>query len=198
MRGRPLAGWSLDALVAAVAAVVIVARPERAAEAEALAASAPPARVILSAPGWRASLAAGLTALPEECVWVIAHDATHPLITPAELVTGLAAAQAAEGVALAGEPVKDTLKRVAGGRVVETLARGRLRRLQPPLIMRRDLLARALQAPHFSGLAGLALASGAHVAVYPSAGPTPAVTSEADWPVIEALLAAREGGGSRP
>lgn len=199
LRGRPLAAWALVALAGApgVAAVVIVARPERAAEAEALAAtlapSAIPARAVQAGPDWRASVAAGLAALPGACVWVIAHDAARPLITTAALATGLSAAQI-EGAALAGEPVNDTLKRVAGDRVIETPPRSRLTRLQPPLVIRRDLLERALQAPGATGLAGLALASGAHVKVYNPGAPDPAVASEADWAVVESLLAARERG----
>lgn len=196
LRGRPLAAWSLGALLAApgVAVVVIVARPERAAQAEALAASSPTARVVLSEPDWRASLAAGLATLPDACEWVIAHDAARPLITPATLTTGLDAARQG-GAALAGEPVKDTLKRVADGRVIETLPRSRLTRLQPPLVIRRDLLARALRAPGAVGLAGLALASGAQVRVYHPNGPNPAVTSDAEWAVVETLLGeARDGG----
>jgi 2-C-methyl-D-erythritol 4-phosphate cytidylyltransferase len=196
LRGRPLAAWALAALTAApgVTAVVIVARAGRAHEAQALAALSPIARAIASEPDWRASLAAGLAALPGACEWVIAHDAARPLITRATLAAGLDAARQ-DGAALAGEPVNDTLKRVADGRVVETLPRSRLTRLEPPLVIRRDLLVRALQAPGAVGLAGLALASGARVRVYHPDGPNPAVTSEADWAVVESLLAAREGSG---
>ncbi len=199
LRGRPLAAWALDALLAApgIAAVVILARPARAAEAEALAASSPLARVILSEPDWRASVAAGLAALPDSCAWVIAHDAARPLISPAALATGLTAAGQG-GAALAGEPVKDTLKRVVDGRVVETLPRSRLTRLQPPFVIRRDLLARALQEPGAEGLAGLALASGARVRVYDPGSPNPAVTSEADWAVVESLLGETREGEARP
>jgi 2-C-methyl-D-erythritol 4-phosphate cytidylyltransferase len=192
MRGRPLAAWALDALLAApgMAAVVILARPERAAAAEALVASSPLARVILSEPDWRASVAVGLAALPGECEWVIAHDAVRPLISPATLAAGLAAAREG-GAALAGEPVKDTLKRVVDGRVVETLPRSRLTRLHPPLVIRRDLLLEALRAPGAVGLAGLALASGAQVRVYDPGAPNLAVANEADWAVAESLLAGR-------
>jgi 2-C-methyl-D-erythritol 4-phosphate cytidylyltransferase len=196
LRGRTLAAWALTALTAAsgVTAVVIVARAERANEAQALAATSPTARVVLSDPDWRASLAAGLAALPGACEWVIAHDAARPLISRATLAAGLDAARQG-GAALAGEPVTDTLKRVVDGRVVETLPRSRLTRLEPPLVIRRDLLARALQAPGAVGLAGMALASGARVRVYHPDGPNPAVASEADWAVVETLLAARGGGG---
>ncbi len=195
LRGRPLAAWALAALIAApsVTVVVILARPERAADARALAASSPRTRVILSEPDWRASVAAGLAALPDTCEWVITHDAARPLITPATLASGLQAAQQG-GAALAGEPVKDTLKRVVDGQVIETLPRSRLTRLLPPLVIRRDLLAQALQAPGAQGLAGLALASGARVRVYDPGGPNPAISSEADWEVVESLL----GGQTRP
>ena len=194
LRGRPLAAWALGALLAApgVTAVVLLVRPARAAEAEALAVPFPLARVLRSEPDWRASVAAGLAALPDACAWVIAHDAARPLITPAALATGLSAAGQG-GAALAGEAVKDTLKRVVDGRVVETPPRSRLTRLQPPLVIRRDLLAHALQEPGAEGLAGLALASGARVRVYDPGGPNPAVASEADWAVVESLLGEARG-----
>ncbi|HEX9039306.1 MAG TPA: 2-C-methyl-D-erythritol 4-phosphate cytidylyltransferase [Ktedonobacterales bacterium] len=213
LRGRPVAAWALDALSGhpdleplehgaaglerpQIAAVVVVARAARALEAEALTsglpAPAPPFLVIASEPDWRVSLAAGLAALPETCAWVIAHDAARPLLLRETLAAGYAAARAMDGVALAGEPITDTLKRVEDGRVVETLPRARLRRLAPPLVIRRDLLARALAQPGAVGLAGIALASGARVAVYTPSAASPAITSEADWPVVEAWLAARQ------
>jgi 2-C-methyl-D-erythritol 4-phosphate cytidylyltransferase len=215
LRGKPVAAWALDALAnkgspglesPQIAAVVIVARAERRAErraeAEAMASGAPVAlhaRVVVSTPDWRASLAAGLAALPDACDWVIAVDAARPLVTSVMLTAAYAAARAMDGVALAGEPVTDTLKRVVNGRVVETPPRSALRRLTAPLVIRRDLLTRALQsppaAPDAAGLAAIALASGARVATYQPGTPNPAITSEADWPVVEALLAARAVSG---
>lgn len=196
LRGRPLAGWALETLAEApgVVAVALVVRASRVAEAEPLAAGyTTPARAVQVTsgdPDWRASVVSGLASLPAACAWVLVHDAARPLLTAAALASGMTAARIT-GVALAGEPVKETLKRVADGHVVETLPRSRLTRLQPPLVIRRDLLERALEWPGAVGLAGLALASGATVRVYDPGGPDPAIASEADWSVAESLLAAR-------
>lgn len=215
LRGRSLAAWPLAALVGGggasglerprhtvglempdVVAVVIVARAERQAEAAALTTTlpptAPPVHVVAGEPDWRASLAAGLAALPDDCVWVIILDAARPLITDAMVSGGLVAARDVEGMGMGAAPVSDTLKRVVAGRVVETPRRATLRHLTPPLVIHRSLLARALQtipAPDATGLAAVALASGARLALYTLASPNPAVTSDADMAFVEALLA---------
>lgn len=178
--------------------IVILARHNRATEAQKLASLArAPAwqsliRVILSAAEWHATLAAGLAALPQDCDWIIVQDALRPLVDRIDPRLGLRAALAADGVALACEPITDTLKRVADGRVVETLPRANLRRLETPLVIRRDVLARALQsAPENAGLVEIARASGARVALYTPIGINPAVTNEADWVVAESVLKQR-------
>jgi 2-C-methyl-D-erythritol 4-phosphate cytidylyltransferase len=146
-------------------------------------------RVILSAADWRSSLIAGLAALPGDCQWVIVHDAARPLVHDVYFAKGLWAALAMDGVALAAEPITDTLKRVAGGHVDETLPRASLRRLETPLVIRRDLLARALQAaPDAAGLAAIAQSSGARVALYTPPGINPSVKNETDWAAAEDYL----------
>jgi 2-C-methyl-D-erythritol 4-phosphate cytidylyltransferase len=172
--------------------VVVLARHNRTTEAQALITNyrySELARVILSEQGWRASLAVGLAALPESCEWVIVHDAARPLVQDRYFAWGLQVALGAEGVALACEPVTDTLKRVADGRVVETLPRANLRRLETPMVIRRDLLARALQsASESAGLAEIAQACGVRIALYDVNYINPSVTNETDWFAVETEL----------
>ena len=62
---------------------------------------------------------------------VLVHDAARPFAEP--LLFDLVARAALEhGAALAAEPLTDTLKRVAEGRVVETIERAGLWRAQTP------------------------------------------------------------------
>ena len=71
------------------------------------------------------------------------HDGARPLVGPALIADGLAAA-AATGAAVPTLPVVETVKRVAAdGRVLETLDRGGLAVAQTPQVFRRDLLERA-------------------------------------------------------
>jgi 2-C-methyl-D-erythritol 4-phosphate cytidylyltransferase len=90
------------------------------------------------------SVRKGLRALGP-CEWVAVHDAARPLATRELLLRTLASA-AATGAAVAAVPVKDTIKRVRQGAVVETLARDELWSVQTPQVFRRSLLAEAHRA----------------------------------------------------
>jgi 2-C-methyl-D-erythritol 4-phosphate cytidylyltransferase len=77
------------------------------------------------------SVAAGLAAVPDEADLIVVHDAARPFASAELLSRVLAALGEAEG-AVPGVPVTDTVKRVAGGRVVETLDRAHLVAVQTP------------------------------------------------------------------
>jgi 2-C-methyl-D-erythritol 4-phosphate cytidylyltransferase len=93
-----------------------------------------------------ASVAEGLAALPESAAYVLVHDAARPLVTSAVIDRVLAALAAGAAAAIPGIPVIDTVKRVAGGLVVETLRRDDLVAVQTPQGFRRDVLVEALAA----------------------------------------------------
>ncbi len=139
LAGKPLVARSL-ATARAVGAgeLALVVAPDRLEQARAL---APEARVVAGGARRRDSVAAGLAAT--SCAWVAVHDAARAL-APAHLFgAGLDAARAT-GAAVPAIPLKDTIKRVRGGRVRETLPRGELFAVQTPQVFRRDLLQRAL------------------------------------------------------
>jgi len=87
---------------------------------------------------WRASGAADDDLL---CV----HDAARPLVDPID-VAAVVDAAAEHGAALAGSPVTDTVKRVQGGVVVETVPRHDLFAAATPQVMRAGLLREAVGA----------------------------------------------------
>jgi 2-C-methyl-D-erythritol 4-phosphate cytidylyltransferase len=93
------------------------------------------------------SVRAGLAVVPEETDIVIVHDAARPLASRGlfELVVK-ALASGADG-AVPALPVSDTLKRVADGRVVETVSRDGLVGVQTPQAFRAE----ALRAAHRIG-----------------------------------------------
>jgi 2-C-methyl-D-erythritol 4-phosphate cytidylyltransferase len=92
------------------------------------------------------SVRAGLALVPADADIVLVHDAARPLASSALFDSvALAIAAGADG-AIPGLPVADTLKRVANGEVVETVARDDLVGVQTPQAFRAD----ALRAAHRS------------------------------------------------
>ena len=98
------------------------------------------------------SVAAGLAALPEGFEGVVlVHDAARPLVE-AELIEAVASQALATGAALPVLPLVDTVKRVRGGRVVETVDRGELGGAQTPQGFRCALLREAIEAARGAGV----------------------------------------------
>jgi 2-C-methyl-D-erythritol 4-phosphate cytidylyltransferase len=90
-----------------------------------------------------ASVRAGLASVPETAEVILVHDAARPLASRSLFDAVIAAvAGGAEG-AVPALPVTDTIKRVAEGRVVETVARSDLVTVQTPQAFRAEALRRA-------------------------------------------------------
>jgi 2-C-methyl-D-erythritol 4-phosphate cytidylyltransferase len=199
--GRPLITWPLRVLLQldALRECALVAPAERADDAQRLLATEAPARscAVVMAPerDWRGALINGLARVSAASDWVIVIDATLPLVSAASLGAGLRAA-ARTGVAIAGEPVKETLKRVDANRVVETLPRDAMRRLLSPSVFQRAALERMLERlapshPAAHDLVTLARLTGAPLTVYEAGYSGVRVTSEADLAIVETLLRQR-------
>jgi 2-C-methyl-D-erythritol 4-phosphate cytidylyltransferase len=78
------------------------------------------------------SVRAGLAEVPDDAAAILVHDAARPLVT--EAVIGRVLAPLAQGwdAAVPGLPLPDTVKRVDGVAVVETLDRKELVAVQTP------------------------------------------------------------------
>lgn len=145
---RPLIAWSLDTLgeCAAIDRVVIVG--DHAVIRPTLATLKPESRakVACFVPGGASreqSCANGLEAASAgDAAIVVVHDAARPFAS-AGLFARVAAAAARTGAAVAAVPLTDTLKRVRGDRVVETVSRAGLWRAQTPQAALYLLLRRA-------------------------------------------------------
>lgn len=89
------------------------------------------------------SVRLGIAALPRECDAVLVHDAARPFAS-AGLTTAMLGvlAEGAQGV-IPAIAVKDTVKRVEGGAVSETLVRSELRAVQTPQAFERAILEKA-------------------------------------------------------
>jgi 2-C-methyl-D-erythritol 4-phosphate cytidylyltransferase len=98
------------------------------------------------------SVIAGLAQVPGDFEGVVlVHDAARPLVD-VELIEAVAQQAAATGAALPVLPLVDTVKRVRGGRVVETLDRAELGGAQTPQGFRCALLREAYEAARLAGL----------------------------------------------
>lgn len=194
--GRPLIAWALDPLsrLAGLSECVVVAPQNMGRRAQALRWGAGRrVRAHLTSP--EADVWAAMREALPSSEWVIVLDATAPLVTSASLRAGLVAAQRT-GAAIAGEPVKETLKRVEDLRVVETLPRERLRHIQAPIIARGDLWRRALASfdptqPAGADLIALAQLFDVPLTVYAIDYPGVRVAAKADLALVETLLRER-------
>ncbi|HEU4962505.1 MAG TPA: 2-C-methyl-D-erythritol 4-phosphate cytidylyltransferase [Bacilli bacterium] len=145
--GRPILVRTLQALAAsaAVARIVIVASAEDLGFVQELVREHGVAKVGAVVPGGRErqdSVRYGLDALLPETTLVAVHDAARPLVTVEEVEAVLTAAQE-RGAATLGVRVKDTIKRVVGGSVEETLPREQLWAVHTPQAFHRDWLEEA-------------------------------------------------------
>ena len=145
------------------------------------------------------SVRAGLSALggagPDD--WVVVHDGARPLVTPALIEEGLAAARET-GAAICALPAQDTVKEAdEQGLVRETLDRERLWLVQTPQVFRYDMLREAherarLPAGQARGDAtddaSLVEAVGHRVRLYMGSRRNLKVTTPEDLALAEALL----------
>jgi 2-C-methyl-D-erythritol 4-phosphate cytidylyltransferase / 2-C-methyl-D-erythritol 2,4-cyclodiphosphate synthase len=144
--GRPLLAWTLAAVasVPGVARIVVVTTTERVDELGA-AAWLPSGVTAVVAGGERrqASVAAGVAALsdppPGDDRVLLVHDGARPLAS-IELIRAVIEATAEHGAAIPVLPIVETVKRVDGELVGETVDRDRLGVAQTPQGVRWGLL----------------------------------------------------------
>lgn len=130
--GRRVLDWSLAAAAAVCDGVVMVLPPDR------LEPGAQPGGATRSG-----SVRSGLAAVPDAAEVVVVHDAARPLASPELFRRVVAAVRAGADAAIPVVPPADTIKRVVGDRVVETLDRACLVAVQTPQAFRADLLRKA-------------------------------------------------------
>lgn len=142
------------------------------------------------------STRAGLAALPGAARWVAVHDAARCLVVPDDVGRVVAEAQA-HGAALLAHPARDTIKRVAGGVVVESPPRSECWVAQTPQVFRVELLREALDKAAAEGFVGtddaqLVERLGATVRVVEGAARNIKITLPGDLVVAEAWLSEEE------
>jgi 2-C-methyl-D-erythritol 4-phosphate cytidylyltransferase/2-C-methyl-D-erythritol 2,4-cyclodiphosphate synthase len=202
--GRPVLAWTLDAFVQsdAVDRIVLVAAPGR---VESLRAERwLPASVFIVAGGERRqdSVAAGVAELErlglDDARVVLIHDGARPAVG-GPLIARLAAAAAEHGAAIPVLPLVDTIKRMDGDIVGETLDRRTLGAAQTPQGVRAALLRTALarfppgEGPTYTDEAALLEACSIPVHAIPGEPTNRKVTVPADLQQIDASFAGGRG-----
>jgi 2-C-methyl-D-erythritol 4-phosphate cytidylyltransferase len=140
--GRRVLDHAVDACRAAGDGVVLVVPPDRARDPE------PAADAVVGGGATRAgSVRAGLTAVPDDADVIVVHDAARPWASAALFAAVIDAVRRGHDGAVPGLPLADTVKRVDGGRVMETLDRAGLVAVQTPQAFRAEVLRKA----HASG-----------------------------------------------
>jgi 2-C-methyl-D-erythritol 4-phosphate cytidylyltransferase len=123
---------------------------------------------------------------------VCIHDAARPFVTAAEAEAVLRAAEET-GAAVAATPVADTIKRVAGGKVLGTVDRSPLWAAATPQAFRTQLLARALESGgDATDEAALCEALGIPVAVVAVSRLSFKITTPEDLRIAEAIVRSRK------
>lgn len=145
----------------------------------------------------RASVAAGLAAVPEDVEIVAVHDAARPLADRAVLDAAVAAVRAGADAAVPAVAVADTVKRVdTAGVVTATVPRDDLVTVQTPQVFRATVLRRAHREVPADAVAtddaALVEAVGGTVVTVPGDPSNLKITRPADFAVAGALLGARD------
>lgn len=152
--GKSLLAHAVDTLaeVSEIEGFVVTAPPDHEDEIERAVRSAPGCIAVVTGGETRqASVRRGLDALPDGFDTVVCHDVARPLATSELFRAVLAALDEADG-AVPVLPIADTVKRVDGGRVRETIPREGLAAAQTPQAFRRTALEVAHRAAEAEGV----------------------------------------------
>jgi 2-C-methyl-D-erythritol 4-phosphate cytidylyltransferase len=196
LRGRPLLAESLERLEASdwIDAIVVVA-PEGWEEPSILVAEELGCgKVTATVTGGESraeSVRLGVAEADRDATALVVHDAARPLLPEDVLERVLTALGAGWDGAVPGLPVSDTVKRVQGEQVVETLPRVELVAVQTPQGFVASALRSALEGDvsRASDCASLVEARGGRVTVVPGDPRLLKVTTLADLALVESWLA---------
>lgn len=184
LAGQPVITWSVQAARSVAHGVVVVVPAGFAGDTWG-------ADLVVEGGGTRsASVRAGLAAVPADASVIVVHDAARPLAGAVlfQAVVDAISAPGTDGV-IPVLPVSDTLKRVSGDVVTDTLDRQGVVTVQTP----QAFVASTLRAAHASGDeatddAGLLEARGATVRTVPGSPTNLKLTYPEDLALASALV----------
>ena len=138
------------------------------------------------------SVKAGLQQL-SPCRWIMVHDGARPCVTQ-ELIESALESVLETGAAIPTIAVTDTMKKVQGGLVLETLQREGLWAVQTPQVFRYDMLQEAYQHD-LDGItddASLVERLGYSISVFTGSTENIKITTQVDLLLAEAILKSRD------
>lgn len=198
--GRPLLAFALQTVDACdeLEAVVVAAPPDRLDEiADVAKVSVKLMEVVAGGETRNSSIRNALEVVPEEFDAVVCHDVARPFATPALFTAVLTALDHADG-AVPTLPVHDTVKRMDGKDIGETLPRDGLVLSQTPQAFHRQVLEAAHRAAAVDGFEGtddaaLVERAGYRVVAVPGDASNLKLTTAADLRVATALALGLRG-----
>ena len=134
------------------------------------------------------SVRLGVAEVPPDAAVVVVHDAARPLLDDAVVERVLAPLSEGWDGAVPALALADTVKRVDGDRIVETLPREQLRAVQTPQAFVADVLRGALTGSDWTDCAAAVEAAGGNVRVVDGDPRLEKVTDAADLERVAALL----------
>jgi 2-C-methyl-D-erythritol 4-phosphate cytidylyltransferase len=198
LNDRPLIAESLERLDASewIEGIVVAAPPEWEEPCILVAEEVAAGKVAETVTGGESrseSVRAALAEVPEEAAVIVVHDAARPLVTDEVIERVVTAVAEGWDGAVPGLPLTDTVKRVEGEAVVETLDRAGLVAIQTPQAFvassLRDALSTLQQSVAKSpDCAALVEARGGRVRVVPGDRRLLKVTEPADLELIASWL----------
>jgi 2-C-methyl-D-erythritol 4-phosphate cytidylyltransferase len=193
--GRPLLAESVERLDRCpfVDAIVVAAPPEWEEPAILLTEEIAASKVVACVTGGAtraASVKAALAEVPEEALVIVVHDAARPIVGDDVVKRVLEPLGRGFDGAVPGVPVRDTLKLVRDGAVVETVDRDDLFAAQTPQAFLAPTLRRALAGDVGSATdcASLVEAIGGRVALVEGDPRLVKVTTPSDLALVESWL----------
>lgn len=154
-------------------------------------------KVVAGGPERQDSVRLALAAVGSDAEVVVIHDAVRPFLT-VQMVEDVVKAARASGAAIIALPMRDTVKQVNAGHVIErTVDRQPLWLAQTPQAFRRDWLEEAHRKAYAEGVvatddAYLLEWMGRSVTVVEGSGENIKVTRPEDMVIGEAILASRQ------
>jgi 2-C-methyl-D-erythritol 4-phosphate cytidylyltransferase len=200
--GKPIAAWSLQTIASAraITQIVVACEPDERSKFERLAATVGAGKVrgVVSGGARRQdSVFAALRSLADVPELVVVHDGARPFVSEDILARVLEQARE-HGGAIAAVPVKDTIKLVNEGAIIDkTIPRERLWAAQTPQAFLYDLLFRAHVSAEADGFMGTDDAElverlgGASIAIVESTYENLKITTPEDLIVAERIAAGR-------
>ena len=195
LRDRPLLAESLERLEASdwIDAIVIVAPAGWEEPSILLAEELGCAKVVTCVRGGETraeSVRAGVAEVGEDAAVIVVHDAARPIVTDDVLERVLTALNEGWDGAVPALPVADTIKRVQGGQVIETLSRDDLVAAQTPQAFVAPALRDALSGDlgGATDCASLVEARGGRVKAVPGDARLLKVTGDDDLELVRSFL----------